>query len=151
MIPLMIIKCFLEQPLTVYGNGENVRDWLYVQDHCNALLIALTKGKIGETYCIGGDCERQNIDLVRSICEIMDNEHPRRGNLLHRELISFVEDRPGHDFRYAIDSSKAQRDLQWKPLHSLELSLKKTVQWYLDNQTWWRQIQDIESLLKRPG
>ena len=151
MIPLMIIKCLLEQPLTVYGNGENVRDWLYVQDHCNALLLALTKGTIGETYCIGGDCERQNIDLVHAICDIMDTEHPRRGNERHCDLICFVKDRPGHDFRYAIDSSKAQRDLQWEPLHSLETSLKRTVQWYLNNQSWWQQMRDLKSLLKRPG
>jgi dTDP-glucose 4,6-dehydratase len=151
LIPLMIIKCVNEEPLPVYGEGLNVRDWLYVEDHARALVTALETGETGQTYNIGGNSERRNIDLVHAICEILDEFNPRDGSKRHAELITYVTDRPGHDFRYAIDSSKIQNELDWKPQHSLEDCLRKTVRWYLDNPTWWQAILDGSYQLQRLG
>lgn len=151
LIPLMIIKGVNEEPLPVYGEGLNVRDWLYVEDHARALVTALETGDTGQTYNIGGNSERRNIDLVHAICEILDEFTPRNGSKRHAELITYVTDRPGHDFRYAIDSSKIQNELDWKPQHSLQDCLRKTVRWYLDNPTWWQAILDGSYQLQRLG
>ena len=151
LLPLMIIKCLSEEPLPVYGKGLNVRDWLYVEDHARALTTALFKGKPGETYNIGGNSERRNIDLVNAVTSILDEVRPRDGGKKYDELITYVQDRPGHDFRYAIDSSKIQTELGWKPQRSLEECLRATVNWYLDNESWWRSILDGNYQLQRLG
>ena len=146
----MIIKCLREQPLPVYGEGLNVRDWLFVEDHAKALTTVLDKGVPGETYNIGGNSERKNIDIVNAICTIMDEIRPRSEGK-YADLITYVTDRPGHDFRYAIDSSKIQRELGWQPQHELEACLKQTIQWYLDNEAWWQDILDGTYQLERLG
>ena len=151
LIPLMIANCIDEKPLPVYGEGSNVRDWLYVGDHCNAIYSVLTNGKIGETYNIGGNNEIKNIDIVNKICMILDNLKPRKNSLTYSELITFVKDRPGHDFRYAIDSSKIQSELDWEPIESFESGIYKTIKWYLDNETWWRDIQKKHYQQERLG
>ena len=150
LLPVMIIKCLREQPLPVYGEGLNVRDWLFVEDHAKALTTVLDKGVPGETYNIGGNSERKNIDLVNAICTIMDELRPRPEGK-YADLITYVTDRPGHDFRYAIDSSKIQRELEWQPQHELEVCLKQTIQWYLDNEAWWQDILDGTYQLERLG
>jgi dTDP-glucose 4,6-dehydratase len=141
LIPLTILKCLAGEPIPVYGHGANVRDWLYVDDHAEALTRVLEKGRLGETYNIGGNAERRNIDVVTAICDAMDKLHPQPGKS-HRDLISFVTDRPGHDFRYAIDCSKLATELGWTPQHSFESGLAHTVQWYLDNRAWWQPLTD---------
>ncbi|MBK69645.1 MAG: dTDP-glucose 4,6-dehydratase [Legionellales bacterium] len=151
LIPLMIANCIDEKPLPVYGEGSNVRDWLYVGDHCNAIYSVLTNGKIGETYNIGGNNEIKNIDIVNKICMILDNLKPRKNSLTYSELITFVKDRPGHDFRYAIDSSKIQSELDWEPIESFESGIYKTIKWYLDNESWWRDIQKKHYQQERLG
>jgi dTDP-glucose 4,6-dehydratase len=151
LLPLMIIKCLHEEPLPVYGQGENVRDWLYVEDHASALRVVLDKGVPGQTYNIGGNSERRNIDLVDAVCRIMDEVRPRAGGQRHRELVTFVADRPGHDFRYAIDASKIQREVGWQPEHELEVCLRRTVLWYLKNRNWWQNILDGHYQLQRLG
>lgn len=151
LIPLMIVKCLEEKPLPVYGAGTNVRDWLYVEDHARALLVALETGKIGETYNVGGNSERRNLDLVHAICQILDDLRPRANGTSYKELITFVKDRPGHDFRYAIDFSKIRRELGWEPSHTFEESLRKTVLWYLENKEWWEQILAGTYQLERLG
>jgi dTDP-glucose 4,6-dehydratase len=139
LIPLVILNCLEGKPLPVYGTGENVRDWLYVEDHARALWTVLTRGRIGETYNIGGEAERANISVVRDICALVDEfvpaERPRR------ELIAFVADRPGHDARYAMDISKISAELGWRPRETFETGLRKTVRWYLDNRPWWEAIR----------
>ena len=139
LIPLMILNGFEGKPLPVYGAGENVRDWLYVEDHVAALWTAVTRGKIGETYNIGGEAELRNIDVVNLICDVLDQHEP--GGAPRRELISLVADRPGHDARYAMDNSKVARDLGWRPRESFETGLRKTVAWYLENRRWWEDIR----------
>jgi dTDP-glucose 4,6-dehydratase len=139
LIPLMIINGLEGKKLPVYGQGLNVRDWLHVEDHARALLQALSRGKCGECYCIGGNEERSNIDVVQSICSLLDELAPK--SHAHRDLIDFVPDRPGHDHRYAIDSAKAQNDLQWRALESFESGLRKTAVWYLENREWWQSIR----------
>lgn len=131
LIPLMIHNALAGRPLPVYGDGANVRDWLYVPDHCEALRLVLEKGRVGETYNIGGNAERRNIDVVKRICALLDELRPRPGG--YEALITFVEDRPGHDRRYALDSGKIRRELGWQARESFETGLRKTVQWYLDN------------------
>jgi dTDP-glucose 4,6-dehydratase len=132
LIPLVIRNALAGEPLPVYGDGRNVRDWLYVADHCAAVRLVLAKGTIGDTYNIGGECERANIDVVRAICALLDRLRPRaRGS--HADLIRFVTDRPGHDRRYAMDIAKIRRELGWRPRESFESGLEKTVRWYLDN------------------
>lgn len=144
LIPLTILNALEGKPLPVYGNGSQVRDWLYVEDHAQALRLAFERGAVGEEYNIGGDCERRNIDVVTAICDLMDEIRPavQIGHNSHRDLITFVEDRPGHDLRYAIDASKARRDLGWGPLETLASGLRKTVLWYLDNEEWWRRVRN---------
>ena len=138
LIPVAIIAALEGRPIPVYGKGENVRDWLYVEDHADALLTVLEKGVLGETYNIGGHNERRNIDLVDLVCGLMDEMAPK--NHSHAELITFVADRPGHDLRYAIDAAKIGRELGWKPSVTVEEGMRRTVRWYLDNQPWWRAL-----------
>lgn len=144
LIPLTILNALAGKPLPVYGNGEQIRDWLYVEDHARALYKVATEGKSGETYNIGGHNERKNIDVVRTICTILDKVVAQKpGNITHfADLITFVTDRPGHDLRYAIDATKIQRDLGWVPQETFESGIEKTVHWYLNNQTWWQRVLD---------
>jgi dTDP-glucose 4,6-dehydratase len=141
LIPLMIINAISGKPLPVYGAGDNVRDWLYVDDHADALLTVLDRGRVGHTYNIGGRSERRNIDVVTSICDIVDQLCGGAASAPRRSLVTFVPDRPGHDRRYAIDSAKIERELGWSPSESLESGLRKTVQWYLQNREWWERVQ----------
>jgi dTDP-glucose 4,6-dehydratase len=140
LIPLTIIKGLAVEPMPVYGRGLNVRDWLFVDDHAQALTLVLERGRAGETYNIGGRAERRNIDVVGAICDAMDRltQCPNGGS--HRELINFVPDRPGHDFRYAIDFAKLNSELGWSPKHSFETGLNATVRWYLENRAWWEPL-----------
>ena len=142
LIPLMIANCLDEKKLPIYGNGENIRDWLYVTDHCNAIYEVIKKGSIGETYNIGGNNEINNIDIVTKICDILDELKPRSQKQSYKELISYVSDRPGHDFRYAIDASKIKKKLGWTPKETFSSGIRKTIQWYLENEDWWRKIQN---------
>jgi dTDP-glucose 4,6-dehydratase len=139
LIPVAVIAALEGKRIPVYGKGENIRDWLYVEDHAAALLAVLEKGRLGETYNIGGANERRNIDLVRLICRLMDDMAPR--NHPHEDLIEFVPDRPGHDLRYAIDASKIARELGWKPSVTVEEGMRRTVRWYLDNRGWWEKLR----------
>jgi len=140
LIPLVILNALEGKPLPVYGNGANVRDWLYVDDHARGIASALLKGKPGEKYNFGGRAERRNLDVVHAICDVLDEAAPTATP--HRDLITFVADRPGHDQRYAIDSSKAERELGWRQSVSFEEGLQQTVRWYLDNEAWWRPLRD---------
>ncbi len=140
LIPLTILNALEGKPLPVYGRGENVRDWLFVDDHAEALILVLRRGAVGETYNVGGSSERRNIDVVTTICDILDEIAPRAAGS-HRELITFVTDRPGHDLRYAIDCSKIERELGWRAEETFESGLRKTVQWYIDNPAWWGAIR----------
>jgi dTDP-glucose 4,6-dehydratase len=156
LIPLTILNAFAGKPLPVYGKGNQVRDWLYVEDHARALYKVVTDGKVGETYNIGGHNEKQNIDVVKAICELMDELAPmhQRGyprNTKHETLITHVTDRPGHDLRYAIDAGKIERELGWKPEETFESGLRKTVQWYLNNKDWWQAVLDGSYQLERLG
>jgi dTDP-glucose 4,6-dehydratase len=151
LIPLMIIKALREEALPVYGRGLNVRDWLYVEDHARALTLALERGRPGETYNIGGNCERRNIDLVNDICEILDTIQPRTSGASYKSLITYVADRPGHDFRYAIDSSKIRHALGWVPQYTAKECLRRTVEWYLGNRDWWQSILDGQYQMQRLG
>ena len=144
LIPLMILSALAGKPLPVYGDGQQVRDWLYVDDHARALLKVVTEGQVGETYNIGGHNEQKNIDVVHAICALLEElapEHPA-GVARYTDLITFVHDRPGHDLRYAIDASKIERELGWVPEETFESGLRKTVQWYLDNLQWCRHVRD---------
>jgi len=136
LIPLVILNALNDKPLPIYGDGQQIRDWLYVGDHCSAIREVLAKGKLGETYNIGGWNEKANIDVVKTICSILDELKPRLDGKSYAEQITFVTDRPGHDRRYAIDASKIKRDLGWKPKETFDTGIKKTVQWYLDNPIW---------------
>ncbi|BDX07678.1 dTDP-glucose 4,6-dehydratase [Planctobacterium marinum] len=140
LIPLVIINAIEGNPLPVYGKGNQIRDWLFVEDHAEALLLVATQGRIGETYNIGGHNEKQNIDVVLKICSILDELRPKQSS--YSEQITFVEDRLGHDMRYAIDATKIQSDFNWTPKETFESGIRKTVQWYLDNEEWWRLVQD---------
>jgi len=151
LIPLVILKALRGDPIPVYGTGENIRDWLYVEDHAAALQLVIEKGTPGETYNIGANCEIRNIDLVRLLCSILDEEQPRPDGVSYNSQISFVSDRPGHDFRYAIDSSKIQRELSWHPEQDHQSGFKKTVRWYLDNETWWQNILSGDYRMQRMG
>ncbi|KMK01529.1 dTDP-glucose 4,6-dehydratase [Pluralibacter gergoviae] len=144
LIPLTILNALSGKPLPVYGNGEQVRDWLYVEDHARALYKVATEGKNGETYNIGGHNERKNIDVVKTICAILDKvvDNKPNGITQFADLITFVTDRPGHDLRYAIDATKIQRELGWVPEETFESGIEKTVHWYLNNQTWWQRVLD---------
>ena len=151
LVPLMIINCLQGNPLPVYGKGENVRDWLFVGDHCDAIHTVLAKGEIGETYNIGGNNEIKNLDVVTIICSLLDEISPRENGSSYSDLITFVKDRPGHDFRYAIDAGKIRNDLGWSPNESFETGIRKTIHWYLDNQNWWKAIQDNNYRQERLG
>ena len=151
LIPLIIANCFDEKYLPIYGDGSNIRDWLYVGDHCSALREALFNGQPGETYCIGGNNELTNIEIVKKICNIFDKKKPRNDNKSYKDLIRFVKDRPGHDYRYAIDSTKITEVLNWKPKQTFETGIKKTVEWYFENEKWWRKIQNKNYKQERLG
>ena len=151
LIPLMILNCLAEKELPVYGKGENVRDWLYVEDHCYAIHDVLVKGQVGETYNIGGNNEIQNIDIVKTICHKMDEYSHRTGNGKHEDLITYVTDRPGHDLRYAIDASKIRNELGWQPNENFASGIDKAIRWYLDNEPWWKAIQDNTYQQERLG
>ena len=138
LIPLTIISALKGRPLPVYGRGENVRDWLYVEDHAEALLAILKRGRVGGTYLVGGAAERRNLDVVRAICAVLDELRPQGAP--HERLIAFVEDRPGHDFRYAIDFSRTRKELGWRPAVTFEEGLNRTVRWYLENASWWEPL-----------
>jgi dTDP-glucose 4,6-dehydratase len=140
LIPLMILNALDGKPLPVYGRGDNVRDWLFVDDHAEALLTVLERGTPGETYLIGGDCERRNLDVVREICRLVDELAPSEETGPRESLIRFVQDRPGHDQRYAIDASKIRQELGWTPSRGFEEGLRETVRWYLDNRGWWERV-----------
>jgi dTDP-glucose 4,6-dehydratase len=145
LFPVMILNGLEGKPLPVYGQGKNVRDWLFVEDHARALWTVFDKAPVGEKYMIGGNSERCNIDVVHGICDLLTELRPRTDGKSHRELISYVTDRAGHDFRYSVDCSKIERDLGWKPLHSFEDGLRQTVQWYLDNAWWWQPLRRASS------
>lgn len=149
LIPLMILNALDGNPLPVYGKGNQIRDWLYVEDHARALVKVATEGKVGETYNIGGHNEKQNIEVVTTICDILDELVPT--NSSYKDLITYVEDRPGHDMRYAIDSTKIKKDLGWVPEETFESGIRKTVQWYLDNQEWCQRVQDGSYQRERLG
>jgi dTDP-glucose 4,6-dehydratase len=141
LIPLIILNALDGKPLPVYGTGENIRDWLYVDDHATALILAAERGVPGETYVIGGHNERRNIDVVRAICLLVDEMAPALALGPRERLITFVQDRPGHDARYAIDASKIERELGWRPAETFESGLAKTIRWYLENREWWERVR----------
>jgi dTDP-glucose 4,6-dehydratase len=151
LIPLVIAKALAGEPLPVYGDGRNVRDWLFVADHCAAIRAVLERGRNGETYNVGGDAERENIVVVRTICTLLDAERPLPDGRARESLITFVKDRPGHDRRYAIDASKLQGELGWKPSVTFEEGIARTVRWYLDHQPWVRRVLDGSYRLERIG
>lgn len=142
LIPLVILNALHERELPIYGKGNNVRDWLFVEDHAEALALVMSRGVIGESYNIGGREERTNLSVVETICDILDKQRPRGNGQSYRELIRFVADRPGHDRRYAIDAQKIESDLGWKPTVTFEAGLEKTILWYLENEWWWRPIRE---------
>jgi dTDP-glucose 4,6-dehydratase len=146
LIPLMILNALEGKSLPVYGQGHNIRDWLFVTDHCQAVWIIMQSGRHGETYNIGGRCERTNLDTVEGICDLLDEMLPGEDGQPRRELITFVKDRPGHDFRYAIDCAKLENDLGWLPEETFETGLRKTIQWYLDNKDWVARVKSGEYL-----
>jgi dTDP-glucose 4,6-dehydratase len=141
LIPLVLLNALEGKPLPVYGRGENVRDWLYVDDHAAALEAVLTRGRVGESYNVGGNQERTNLEVVEAICDALDARLPLDGGASRRDLIAFVTDRPGHDRRYAIDASKISRELDWRPEETFDSGLAKTIDWYLDNRWWWEPIR----------
>ncbi len=151
LIPLIIANCLDSKPLPVYGDGQNIRDWLFVEDHCDAINLIAKKGKIGQTYNIGGSNEITNLNIVNTICKELDLLCPSNKLDSYKELITFVEDRPGHDFRYAIDSSKIQNELGWRPKESFQSGIIKTINWYIENEEWWRKIQSKEYKQERLG
>ncbi len=149
LIPVVILNALAGQPIPVYGAGENVRDWLYVEDHADALLTVVQRGQVGRSYNIGGENEARNIDLVRMICTLMDEMVP--ADAPHARLISFVTDRPGHDLRYAIDPKRMRGELGWRPSVTLEEGLRRTLRWYLDNEGWWQALQNRDGVGQRLG
>ena len=150
LIPKVILNALHDQPIPVYGHGENVRDWLYVEDHADALLLAVAKGEPGRSYNVGGHNERRNIDLVHTICDLMDEMQPRAAGP-YRDLVDFVTDRPGHDARYAIDPDRITRELGWQPSVTVEAGLRRTVRWYLDNRDWWQPLLSLDGVGSRVG
>ena len=149
LVPVVILRALAGEDIPVYGAGENVRDWLYVEDHADALLLVLQKGALGRSYNIGGENEAKNIDIVRTICGVLDEKRPKQS--LYADQIRFVADRPGHDMRYAIDPSRIRNELGWRPSVTLEEGLERTVQWYLDNEDWWRALQSRKGVGTRLG
>ena len=150
-IPLMIINCLQEKPLPIYGNGSNIRDWLHVNDHCRALQMIGSNGIIGQTYMLGGNSERTNVEIVTHLCEILDRNYPRSSNKKYSELIEYVSDRPGHDLRYAIDTTQTVNEIGWTPLIDLKDGLNETVKWYVEHKDWWQNILNIQYDGKRLG
>ncbi|HTL13802.1 MAG TPA: dTDP-glucose 4,6-dehydratase, partial [Thermomonas sp.] len=151
LVPLVIAKALAGEPLPVYGDGRQVRDWLFVADHCEAIRTVLAKGRVGETYNVGGNAEKQNIEVVKAICALLDARRPREDGLPRESQITFVADRPGHDRRYAIDASKLRDELGWEPKYSFERGIAETVDWYLGNQPWVRRVLDGSYRLERIG
>jgi len=151
LIPLMILNALEGKPLPIYGTGENIRDWLYVDDHCRGILTVLKKGVVGEKYNIGGHNEKTNIEIVRTICDILDAKQPKPNGQSYRDQITYVKDRPGHDLRYAIDAAKMHTELGWLPQETFETGIQKTVAWYLNNQVWCRRVTDGSYRRERLG
>ena len=151
LIPLMILNCLEHKPLPVYGKGLNVRDWLYVRDHCDAINTIIRKGRLGETYNVGGNNEMSNIEIVNTICSLLDEMTPSDRLGSYKELITYVQDRPGHDLRYAIDASKIQNELGWSPRETFATGIRKTVAWYLEHRDWWQDIQSKKYQQQRLG
>ena len=150
LIPVIILNALAGKPLPIYGDGSNVRDWLYVEDHADALLLAVEKGTVGRSYNIGGENERSNLELVKTLCAILDRMRPKDAGS-YADQITFVTDRPGHDARYAIDPARIREELGWRPSVTVEEGLEKTVAWYLDNEPWWRALQDRQGVGERLG
>ena len=150
LIPVVILNALAGKPLPIYGDGSNVRDWLFVEDHADALLTVLARGEVGRTYNIGGENERTNLELVRTLCAILDDKRPKATGS-YADQIAFVTDRPGHDARYAIDPTRIRTELGWRPSVTVEEGLARTVQWYLDNEAWWRPLQDRDGVGQRLG
>ena len=151
LIPLIIQKALTGEPLPVYGDGKNIRDWLFVGDHCSAIRRVLEAGRVGETYNIGGNAERENIAVVKTICALLDERRPLADGKQRESLITYVKDRPGHDRRYAIDSSKLQGELGWRPSQTFETGIAQTVDWYLANQPWSQRVLDGSYRMERLG
>lgn len=151
LIPLMILNALDAKPLPVYGNGQQIRDWLFVEDHARALYKVVTEGKVGETYNVGGNNEKKNIEVVETICEILDLLKPRSFGQSYKELIAFVDDRPGHDLRYAIDATKIKNELGWSPVETFDTGIQKTIEWYLNNLDWCHRVQDRSYQRERLG
>ena len=150
LVPVIILRALAEKSLPIYGDGSNIRDWLYVEDHADALLLVLTQGEIGRSYNIGGENEITNLELVHTICKILNRLRPL-SSVSYKELIMFVEDRPGHNARYAIDPSRIRNELGWQPSVTFEQGLEKTIQWYIDNKDWWKPLQSRSGVGKRLG
>lgn len=150
LIPVVILNALAGKPLPIYGDGLNIRDWLYVEDHADALLLVVEKGQIGRNYNVGGENERTNLELVRTLCKILDHKRPKAVGS-YADQITFVTDRPGHDARYAIDPTRIRNELGWRPSVTVEEGLERTVQWYLDNEAWWRPLQARNGVGKRLG
>ena len=150
LIPVVILNALAGKPLPIYGDGSNIRDWLYVEDHADALLTVIEKGEIGRSYNIGGENERTNLELVKTLCAILDEKRPKESGS-YADQITFVTDRPGHDARYAIDPSRIREELGWRPSVTVEEGLARTVQWYLDNEAWWRPLQARQGVGQRLG
>ncbi len=148
LIPLIIFNALQEKPLPIYGDGQNVRDWLFVEDHVDAVLTVFESGKIGETYNVGGDCEKKNIEVVTKICDMLDVKRPRTAGRKYRELIKFVADRPGHDFRYAMSCTKIKGELGWRPRENFERGIEKTLDWYISNMEWCEKMRSLSSPLE---
>ena len=151
LIPVIILNALAGKDLPIYGDGSNIRDWLYVEDHADALLTVLQKGRVGRSYNIGGENERSNLELVKTLCAILDRLRPRADGRPYAGQISFAPDRPGHDARYAIDPTRIREELGWRPSVTVEQGLEKTVQWYLDNEDWWRALQRRDGVGRRLG
>jgi len=151
LIPVIILNALAGKPLPIYGDGSNVRDWLFVEDHADALLLVVQKGQVGRSYNIGGENERSNLELVKTLCAILDELRPRDGGASYADQITFVTDRPGHDARYAIDPTRIREELGWRPSVTVEQGLRKTVEWYLDNEDWWRPLQQRAGVGQRLG
>lgn len=150
LIPVMILNALADEPLPIYGKGDNIRDWLYVEDHADALLLVVEKGAVGRSYNIGGENERTNLELIKTLCTILDAKRPKTSGS-YADQITFVTDRPGHDARYAIDPSRINEELGWRPSVTVEEGLEKTVDWYLNNEAWWRALQDRAGVGQRLG
>lgn len=151
LIPVIILNALAGKDLPIYGDGSNIRDWLYVEDHADALLTVVAKGDVGRTYNVGGENERTNLELVKTLCGILDRLQPRADGRPYADQITFVTDRPGHDARYAIDPSRIREELGWRPSVTVEEGLEKTVRWYLDNEAWWRPLQERHGVGERLG